>query len=131
MSETQINSKPGEGRTLHLYYIAGIIGVTIVLIMIRIIFNHTGIINEFSFLRDVDFKTLHDLESNGLVEYYDHPSIAGFRAQGMDAYRAAILGSYIHGRAGVLIADSFGTSASVLAGEVAEAIPSAIFELIT
>ena len=74
------NGDPREGRTLHLYYIAGIIGVAIILIIMRIIFDLSETFYELSLLRDVDFKTLYDLQENGLFEYYDHPSIAGFRA---------------------------------------------------
>lgn len=55
--------------------------------------------------------------------------IAGFRAQGLEAYDAAVAGSYIHARAGEFAAQSLGTEASVLAGEVAEALPNVIAEL--
>lgn len=50
-------------------------------------------------------------------------AIAGLRAQGLAGYEAAVLGSYIHGRAGLAAARKLGTTASVLASEVAEAIP--------
>jgi len=80
LEEPKTELKHEEGRTLHRYYIAGIIGITIILIILRILFNLSGIYNEQVFLRDVDFKTLYDLEGNGLIEYYDYPSIAGFRA---------------------------------------------------
>lgn len=56
-------------------------------------------------------------------------AIAGLRAQGLDAYEAAVLGGYLHGRAGELVAARHGTTAGVLAGEVAEALPLAIAEL--
>ena len=56
-------------------------------------------------------------------------AIAGFRAQGVEAYPSAILGSYIHGRAGELAAEMFGTSASVLAGDVANSLSTVIFQL--
>ena len=55
--------------------------------------------------------------------------IAGFRAQGLEAYEAAMAGAYIHARAGELAAQSLGTEASVLAGDVADALPIAIAEL--
>ena len=55
--------------------------------------------------------------------------IAGFRAQGLEAYEAAIAGSFIQARAGEYAAEVLGTGASVLAGEVAEALPNVIAEL--
>jgi NAD(P)H-hydrate epimerase len=55
--------------------------------------------------------------------------IAGLRTQGVPAYPAAILGGYLHGRAGELASESVGTAASVLAGDVAKAIPRALAEL--
>jgi NAD(P)H-hydrate epimerase len=56
-------------------------------------------------------------------------AIAGLRAQGVAPYEAAIAGSYIHGRAGELSAESLGTTASVLAGDVADAIADVLSEL--
>lgn len=56
-------------------------------------------------------------------------AIAGLMAQGLSGYDAAVAGAYLHGRAGELAAQSLGTPASVLASEVAEAIPKAIVEL--
>jgi len=55
--------------------------------------------------------------------------IVGLRAQGVEAYEAAILGGYLQGKAGELAAKGIGAEASVLAGEVAEALPGAISEL--
>ncbi len=55
--------------------------------------------------------------------------IVGLRAQGFEAYEAAILGGYLHGKAGELAAQGIGAEASVLAGEVAEALPDAGAEL--
>ena len=55
--------------------------------------------------------------------------LVGYRAQGIEAYEAAILASYVHARAGVLAAEAVGTAASVLASDVAAAIPGAIAEL--
>ena len=55
--------------------------------------------------------------------------LVGYLAQGLAAYEASVLGSYIHARAGLLAAQAIGTTASVLAGDVAAAIPSAIAEL--
>ncbi len=56
-------------------------------------------------------------------------AIAGLRAQGLPGYEAAVLGSYIHGCAGMVAADRLGTTASVLANEVAEAIPVVLNKL--
>jgi len=56
-------------------------------------------------------------------------TIAGFRAQGVEAFQSAILGSYVHGKAGEFAAEYLGTSASVLAGDVADAIPSVLYDL--
>lgn len=53
-------------------------------------------------------------------------AIVGLRGQGLDAFRSAVLGAYLHGRAGQLAAISVGSTASVLAGDVAEALPAAI-----
>ena len=56
-------------------------------------------------------------------------AISGLCAQGMAAAEAAVLGAYLHGRAGVLAAEKAGTTAGVLAGEVARLLPAAITEL--
>jgi NAD(P)H-hydrate epimerase len=56
-------------------------------------------------------------------------AIAGFRGQGVSAYEAAITGSYLHGRAGELSAQSLGNTASVMAGDVADALTAALSEL--
>jgi NAD(P)H-hydrate epimerase len=56
-------------------------------------------------------------------------AIAGFRAQGVSAYEAAILGCYIHAKAGEFAADMLGTSGSVLAGDVADAIALVLSDL--
>jgi NAD(P)H-hydrate epimerase len=56
-------------------------------------------------------------------------AIAGFRAQGVSCYESAILGSYVHAKAGEFAADMLGTSASVLAGDVADAIALVLTEL--
>ena len=56
-------------------------------------------------------------------------AIAGFLAQGVSAYEAAIAGSYIHARAGEIAALSLGNSASVLAGDVADSLAATISEI--
>ncbi len=48
--------------------------------------------------------------------------IVGLRAQGVEAYAAAAAGAWIHAQAGLFAADAAGHPASVLAGDVLEAI---------
>ncbi len=55
--------------------------------------------------------------------------IVGLRAQGLSAYDAAIAGAYIHARAGLLAADAFGTTVSVLASDVLDMVADVIAEL--
>lgn len=55
--------------------------------------------------------------------------IVGLRAQGLDAFDAAVVGAFIHAQAGLLAADEIGTTASVLAGDVLNAIPAVLAEL--
>jgi NAD(P)H-hydrate epimerase len=55
--------------------------------------------------------------------------IVGLRAQGLEAYEAALAGAWIHARAGMEAADALGGSASVLAGDVLDAIPDVLSEL--
>jgi NAD(P)H-hydrate epimerase len=55
--------------------------------------------------------------------------IVGLRAQGLDAYDAAIAGAYIHAQAGLLAAETLGTTASVLASDVLNAVSDVISEL--
>jgi ADP-dependent NAD(P)H-hydrate dehydratase / NAD(P)H-hydrate epimerase len=52
--------------------------------------------------------------------------IVGLRAQGLDAYEAAIAGAWIHAQAGLLAADQVGAAGSVLAGDILDAIPDAL-----
>jgi NAD(P)H-hydrate epimerase len=49
--------------------------------------------------------------------------IVGLRAQGLEAYEAAVAGAWIHARAGLLAAEDLGSTASVLAGDLLDAIP--------
>jgi NAD(P)H-hydrate epimerase len=56
-------------------------------------------------------------------------AIAGLRSQGVPAYEAAVAGSYIHGRAGEITAETLGTTASVLAGEVSDSIADVLAEI--
>jgi NAD(P)H-hydrate epimerase len=48
--------------------------------------------------------------------------IVGLRAQGMEAYEAAVAGAWIHAQAGLTAAEVQGSSAAVLAGDVLDAI---------
>jgi len=48
--------------------------------------------------------------------------IGGLRAQGVSAYEAAVAGAWIHAQAGLYAAEKVGAEASVLAGDVLEAI---------
>ncbi len=56
-------------------------------------------------------------------------AIVGLKAQGVAPFEAAVLGAYLHGRAGEFAHEQLGTAASVLAGDVAAALAEAIFEL--
>jgi len=52
--------------------------------------------------------------------------IVGLLAQGMNAYLAAITGTWLHAQAGLLAAERLGGSTSVIAGDVVEEISYAI-----
>ncbi len=53
-------------------------------------------------------------------------AIIGYLAQGLDPFDAAVAAAYVHGYAGELAATYLGTKASVLASDVANALPDAI-----
>jgi len=55
--------------------------------------------------------------------------ITGLRAQGLDAYDAARAGAWIHAQAGLTAASFLGSTASVLAGDLLDAIPEVIASL--
>ena len=55
--------------------------------------------------------------------------IVGLRAQGLDAYDAAVAGAWIHAQAGLYAADDLGTTASVLAGDVLNSISDVLSDL--
>jgi NAD(P)H-hydrate epimerase len=55
--------------------------------------------------------------------------IVGLRAQGLDAYEAAVAGAWIHARAGIYAADDLGTATSVLAGDILDSISDVISDL--
>jgi hydroxyethylthiazole kinase-like uncharacterized protein yjeF len=55
--------------------------------------------------------------------------ITGLRAQGVAAFEAACAGAWIHAQAGLEAEDQIGTAASVLAGDVLEAIATVLEDL--
>ena len=55
--------------------------------------------------------------------------IVGLRAQGLDAYDAAVAGAYIHAEAGLIAAEDLGTTACVLASDVLNSIVDVMSEL--
>lgn len=55
--------------------------------------------------------------------------IVGLRAQGVEAYQAAVSGCWIHGQAGIQSALRLGTTASVLAGDVLDAVAGVMGDL--
>jgi NAD(P)H-hydrate epimerase len=55
--------------------------------------------------------------------------ITGLRAQGLDAFDAAVAGAWIHAQAGLYAADDLGTTASVLASDVLNSIPDVLSDL--
>jgi len=50
--------------------------------------------------------------------------ITGLLAQGVKPYDAALAGAFIHAQAGLLAAKKLGTTASVLASDVLDAVPN-------
>lgn len=55
--------------------------------------------------------------------------IVGLLAQGVSAYDAAVAGAFIHAQAGLRAAETLGTTASVLASDVLNAVPDILAEL--
>jgi len=55
--------------------------------------------------------------------------IVGLRAQGVEAYPAAVAGAWIHAQAGLYAAEVQGSTASVLAGDVLESVSDVLAEL--
>ena len=55
--------------------------------------------------------------------------ITGLRAQGLDAFDAAVAGAWIHAQAGLYAADDLGTTASVLAGDVLNSVSDVLSDL--
>jgi ADP-dependent NAD(P)H-hydrate dehydratase / NAD(P)H-hydrate epimerase len=56
-------------------------------------------------------------------------AIVGLRAQGLEPFNAAVAGAWIHAQAGLYAADAIGNTASVLAGDVLEALADVITDL--
>jgi hydroxyethylthiazole kinase-like uncharacterized protein yjeF len=55
--------------------------------------------------------------------------IVGLRAQGVDAFEAAVAGAWIHARAGLTSLEVVGSAASVLAGDVLDCVNDVMSEL--
>jgi NAD(P)H-hydrate epimerase len=55
--------------------------------------------------------------------------IAGYRAQGLAAVESACLGAWVHAQAGLVAAERFGQTASVLAGDVLAAVPEVLKDM--
>ncbi len=55
--------------------------------------------------------------------------IVGLRAQGLEAFEAAVAGAWIHAQAGLYAADDLGTATSVLAGDVLDSVSDVLSDL--
>ena len=55
--------------------------------------------------------------------------IVGLRAQGVEAFDAAVAGAWIHAQAGLYAADDLGTTASVLASDVLNSVSDVLSDL--
>jgi len=55
--------------------------------------------------------------------------IVGLRAQGVDAFEAALAGAWIHARAGLAALEVAGSAASVLAGDLLDCVGDVMAEL--
>ncbi len=56
-------------------------------------------------------------------------AVAGLLGQGVEPFFAAVLGAYLHGRAGEMAGEWHQTTAGVMAGDVADFLPLALAEL--
>jgi NAD(P)H-hydrate epimerase len=55
--------------------------------------------------------------------------IVGLRAQGLEAFEAAVAGAWVHAQAGLYAADDLGTTTSVLAGDVLASVSDVLSDL--
>jgi hydroxyethylthiazole kinase-like uncharacterized protein yjeF len=55
--------------------------------------------------------------------------IVGLRAQGVEAYAAAVAGAWVHAHAGLYAAEALGSTASVMAGDVLDSIPDVLADI--
>src|SRR5215211_4544085 len=55
--------------------------------------------------------------------------IVGLRAQGLEAYEAAVAGAWVHAQAGLYAADDLGTTASVLASDLLNSVSDVLSDL--
>jgi len=55
--------------------------------------------------------------------------IVGLRAQGLDAFDAAVAGAWIHAQAGLYAAEDLGTTASVLASDILNSVSDVLSDL--
>jgi NAD(P)H-hydrate epimerase len=55
--------------------------------------------------------------------------IVSLRGQGLEAFEAAVSGTYLHARAGVVAAQDLGSDVSVIAGDIVEYLPEVFREL--
>jgi NAD(P)H-hydrate repair Nnr-like enzyme with NAD(P)H-hydrate dehydratase domain len=56
-------------------------------------------------------------------------AIVGLRAQGLEAFDAAVAGAWIHAQAGLRAAENLRTTASVLASDVLNSISDVLADL--
>jgi hydroxyethylthiazole kinase-like uncharacterized protein yjeF len=56
--------------------------------------------------------------------------IVGLRAQGVEAFEAAVAGAWIHAQAGIAAAERIGNAASVVAGDVLESVPDVLWGMV-
>ena len=56
--------------------------------------------------------------------------IVGLRAQGVDAFEAAVAGAWIHAQAGLTALDEVGSAASILAGDILDCVNDVMAELV-
>ena len=57
-------------------------------------------------------------------------AIAGLLAQGLSSFDAAVAAGYLHGHAGVLVAQTLGSTASVLASDIVEGLIESMADLL-